>query len=85
MVGAFVIADNTCPYCQYGFQPSRKQREFVTGVQARLARGLLAEGTLVALDVTSDDDLMPRLLAASDVLGTGWYAVDAIVPSPPSA
>ncbi len=24
-----------------------------------------------------DDDLIPRLLATSDVLGTGWYAADA--------
>jgi threonine dehydrogenase-like Zn-dependent dehydrogenase len=42
-----------------------------------LARVPLADGTLVALDKVPDDDLLPSLLAVSDVLGTGWYAADA--------
>lgn len=37
----------------------------------------LADGTLVATATMPDDDLIPGLLAASDVLGTGWYAADA--------
>ena len=34
----------------------------------------LADGTLVATPGVPDDDLLPSLLAASDVLGTGWFA-----------
>ncbi|MCW1919942.1 hypothetical protein NX862_14370 [Rhodobacter sp. KR11] len=46
----------------------------MSGAQARFARVPLADGTLVATPVMPDDDLIPGLLAASDVLGTGWYA-----------
>ena len=37
----------------------------------------LADGTLVATPDLPSDDLIPSLLAASDVLGTGWFAADA--------
>jgi threonine dehydrogenase-like Zn-dependent dehydrogenase len=77
VVGSFATSDNTCPHCKHGFQSSCDQREFMTGAQAPLARVPLADGTLVALDRVPDDDLLPSLLAVSDVLGTGWYAADA--------
>lgn len=77
VVGSFCLSDNTCPHCQFGFQSSCEQREFMTGAQAPLARVPLADGTLVATETMPDDDLIPGLLAASDVLGTGWYAADA--------
>jgi threonine dehydrogenase-like Zn-dependent dehydrogenase len=77
VVGSFATSDNTCPHCKHGFQSSCDQREFMTGAQAPLARVPLADGTLVALDSVPDDDLLPSLLAVSDVLGTGWYAADA--------
>lgn len=77
VVGSFCLSDNTCPHCQFGFQSSCEQREFMTGAQSPLARVPLADGTLVALDHTPDEDLIPHLLAVSDVLGTGWYAADA--------
>lgn len=77
VVGSFCLSDNTCPHCQFGFQSSCEQREFMTGAQAPLARVALADGTLVALDALPADDLIPHLLATSDVLGTGWYAADA--------
>ncbi len=77
VVGSFCISDNTCPHCTYGFQSSCEQREFMTGAQAPFARVPLADGTLIALDEHPSDDLIPSLLAASDVLGTGWYAADA--------
>ena len=41
------------------------------------ARVPLADGTLVATPTMPPDDLIPSLLAVSDVLGTGWYAADA--------
>lgn len=49
----------------------------MTGAQAPLARVPLADGSLVATAQIPPDDLIPSLLAASDVLGTGWYAADA--------
>ena len=41
-----------------------------------------ADGTLVATPSTPDDDLVPDLLAASDVLGTGWFAAVAAAVGP---
>lgn len=74
VVGSFCLSDNTCPHCRFGFQSSCEQREFMTGAQAPLARVPLADGTLVATAELPPDDLIPSLLAVSDVLGTGWYA-----------
>lgn len=37
----------------------------------------LAGGTLVATLEAPSAELLPSLLAASDVLGTGWFAADA--------
>lgn len=77
VVGSFCLSDNTCPHCRFGFPSSCEQREFMTGAQAPYARIPLADGTLVATADMPPDDLIPSLLAASDVLGTGWYAADA--------
>ncbi len=77
VVGSFCISDNTCPHCRFGFQSSCEQREFMSGAQAPYARVPLADGTLVATSKLPSDDLIPGLLATSDVLGTGWYAADA--------
>jgi threonine dehydrogenase-like Zn-dependent dehydrogenase len=84
VVGSFCISDNTCPHCRHGFQSSCEQREFMTGAQAPYARVPLADGTLVATEAMPDEDLIPSLLAASDVLGTGWYAADAARVQPGS-
>ncbi len=77
VVGSFCLSDNTCPHCRFGFQSSCEQREFMSGAQAPFARVPLADGTLVATSALPSDDLIPSLLAVSDVLGTGWYAADA--------
>jgi threonine dehydrogenase-like Zn-dependent dehydrogenase len=77
VVGSFCLSDNTCPHCRFGFQSSCEQREFMSGAQAPFARVPLADGTLVATSALPADDLIPSLLAVSDVLGTGWYAADA--------
>jgi threonine dehydrogenase-like Zn-dependent dehydrogenase len=77
VVGSFCISDNTCPHCRFGFPSSCEQREFMSGAQAPCARVPLADGTLVATAEMPSDDLIPSLLATSDVLGTGWYAADA--------
>ncbi|MGY4625982.1 zinc-dependent alcohol dehydrogenase family protein [Bradyrhizobium sp. USDA 4486] len=77
VVGSFCVSDNTCPHCKFGFQSSCEQREFMSGAQAPYARVALADGTLVATREMPGSDLIPHLLATSDVLGTGWYAADA--------
>ncbi|NHF74521.1 zinc-dependent alcohol dehydrogenase family protein [Paracoccus xiamenensis] len=77
VVGSFVLSDDTCPHCDFGFQSSCVQREFMTGAQAPYARVPLADGTLVATNEMPDADMIPHMLATSDVLGTGWYAADA--------
>jgi len=77
VVGSFCLSDNTCPHCRFGFQSSCEQREFMTGAQAPYARVPLADGTLVATAEMPDADMIPHMLAVSDVLGTGWYAANA--------
>jgi threonine dehydrogenase-like Zn-dependent dehydrogenase len=84
VIGSFVTSDNTCPHCNHGFQSSCEQREFMTGAQASYARVPLADGTLVATATMPDDDMIPSLLAVSDVLGTGWYAANAARVQPGS-
>jgi threonine dehydrogenase-like Zn-dependent dehydrogenase len=44
--------------------------------------GSLAEGTLVATPDLPSDELIPSLLAASDVLGTGWFGAVAAEVKP---
>lgn len=85
VVGSFVISDNTCEICQAGYQSRCVHAEFVhggIGTQAERARIPLADGTLVATPGMPDDDLIPSLLAASDVLGTGWFAAVAAEAGP---
>src|SRR2546429_2262650 len=77
VIGSFFASDNTCPHCRAGFQSSCQQREFVGGAQAPMLRVPLADGTLVATPEVPSDDLIPSLLALSDVMGTGWFAADA--------
>lgn len=84
VVGSFATSDNTCPHCRFGFQSSCAEREFMSGAQAPYARVPLADGTLVATAEMPADDLIPSLLATSDVLGTGWYAADAARVQPGS-
>jgi threonine dehydrogenase-like Zn-dependent dehydrogenase len=84
VVGSFFASDNTCEICQAGYQSRCEHGEFATptGAQAEYARIPLADGTLVATPGTPDDDLVPSLLAASDVLGTGWFAAVAAEAGP---
>ena len=84
VVGSFCLSDNTCPHCQFGFQSSCQQREFMSGAQAPYARVALADGTLVATNEMPNADMAQHMLAVSDVLGTGWYAADAAGVKPGS-
>ncbi|QND44017.1 zinc-dependent alcohol dehydrogenase family protein (plasmid) [Rhizobium leguminosarum bv. viciae] len=84
VIGSFCISDNTCPHCRFGFPSSCEQREFMSAAQAPFDRVPLADGTLVATAEIPSDDLIPSLLATSDVLGTGWYAAEAARVGPGS-
>jgi threonine dehydrogenase-like Zn-dependent dehydrogenase len=84
VVGSFATSDNTCPHCQYGYQSSCVNREFMTRAQAPFLRVPWADGTLVPTRGMPSDDLVPSLLATSDVLGTGWFAADAANVKPGS-
>ncbi|MEU6248833.1 zinc-dependent alcohol dehydrogenase family protein [Glycomyces sp. NPDC047010] len=82
VVGSFATSDNTCEICKAGYQSHCVHREFMGTAQAELTRVPHADGTLVATPGTPDADLIPHLLAASDVLGTGWFAADAAQAGP---
>ena len=82
VVGSFFASDNTCEICRAGYQTSCVHRELVHGAQAELVRVPLADGTLVATPDLPDPDLVPSLLAASDVLGTGWFGAVAAQAGP---
>src|SRR5919205_1465430 len=79
VVGSFFASDNTCEICRAGYQSRCVHAELVgaIGTQAEYARIPLADGTLVATPELPSDDLIPSLLAASDVLGTGWFGAIA--------
>ena len=85
VVGSFIISDGTCEICRAGYPSKCVNAEFVhggIGTQAERARIPYADGTLVATPGQPDEDLIPSLLAASDVLGTGWFAADAAQAGP---
>ena len=84
VVGSFMASDNTCEICQAGYQ-SRCAHVVPMGrfgTQAEYSLIPHADGTLVATPGPPDADLIPALLAASDVLGTGWFAAVAAEAGP---
>ena len=82
VIGSFFASDNTCDICRSGYQSSCVHRQGVGGAQAEYMRVPLADGTLVATPGTPDEDLIPSLLTASDVLGTGWFGAVAAQAGP---
>jgi threonine dehydrogenase-like Zn-dependent dehydrogenase len=84
VVGSFWASDNTCKICRAGYQSACVNRVPMgaLGAQAELLRVPLADGTLVATPDLPPEDLLPSLLAASDVLGTGWFGAVAAEAGP---
>jgi threonine dehydrogenase-like Zn-dependent dehydrogenase len=84
VIGSFWASDNTCEICRAGYQSACINRVPMgaLGAQAELLRVPLADGTLVATPDLPADDLVPSLLAASDVLGTGWFGAVAAEAGP---
>jgi threonine dehydrogenase-like Zn-dependent dehydrogenase len=84
VVGSFFASDNTCELCRAGYQSACINKEPIgaIGAQAESLRVPLADGTLVPTPELPPDDLIPSLLAASDVLGTGWFGAVAAQAGP---
>jgi threonine dehydrogenase-like Zn-dependent dehydrogenase len=84
VVGSFWASDNACAVCRAGYQSACLNRVPMgaLGAQAEVLRVPLADGTLVATPDLPADDLIPSLLAASDVLGTGWFGAVAAEGGP---
>jgi threonine dehydrogenase-like Zn-dependent dehydrogenase len=82
VIGSFFASDNTCPHCRHGYQTSCQHVQPVVGAQAPRMRVPLADGTLVPTRDVPQADLIPSMLALSDVMGTGWFAADAANVTP---
>jgi threonine dehydrogenase-like Zn-dependent dehydrogenase len=82
VIGSFFASDNTCPHCKAGYQTSCMHRQVVLGAQAPMLRVPLADGTLVATRELPSSEMVPSLLAVSDVFGTGWFAARAANVAP---
>ena len=84
VIAPFAISDGTCVHCRNGVTTSCVQGSFwgapdrrgvlADGAQAEQVRVPLADGTLVRVGAPVDDQLVPDLLALSDVMGTGHHA-----------
>jgi len=91
VVGSFCISCGECETCTAGY-PSRCLKAIAAGdafigarsngTQAEYARVPFADGTLVKTPAAPTAEQIPHLMAASDVLGTGWYAADAAQAGP---
>ena len=80
VVAPFAFSDNTCAFCLEGFQTScvhggwYGNTEF-GGLQAEMARIPQADGSLVVVPgIDESSELLPSLLALSDVYLTGYHA-----------
>ena len=84
VVGSFCTSDNTCEICESGFQSRCVSGGFMGDTQAQYTRVPLADGTLVVVPGgrPEDPDVVASLLAASDVLGTGWFGAVAAQAGP---
>ena len=84
VVGSFCVSDDTCEICRSGYQSRCVNGGFMSDTQAQYTRVPQADGTLVAVPGGRPDDeaTVASLLAASDVLGTGWFGAVAAEAGP---
>ncbi len=84
VVGSFFASDNTCEICRAGYQSRCVHAVGMgrMGTQAERLRVPLADGTLVATSTAPTAQQERGLLAASDVLGTGWFGAVAAQAGP---
>lgn len=84
IVGSFCFSDKACEICAFGYPSRCVHGGFLSGAQAEYLRVPLADGTLVKTPGTPTPEQLKHLMAASDVLGTGWFAADEAHVSPGS-
>ena len=85
VVGSFWATDNTCAICRAGYQSACVNRVPMgaLGAQADLLRVPLGRRHARSRrPAIPSDDLIPSLLSASDVLGTGWFGAVAAEAGP---
>lgn len=84
VIGSFMLSDGTCEICQAGYTSRCANAGSYTGSQAEYMRVELADGSLVAVPggKPEDPERVADYLAASDVLGTGWFAAVAAQAGP---
>lgn len=84
VIGSFMLSDGTCEICRDGYPSRCVNAGEYTGSQAEYMRVELADGSLVKVPGgrPDDPDRLADYLAASDVLGTGWYAAVAAQAGP---
>lgn len=74
VVGGFTTSDNTCAVCRAGMTSQCEHASGYDGCQAEKIRVQNADGTLIALPQMPAPEMIPDLLALSDVMCTGWHA-----------
>lgn len=77
VVGGFLTSDNTCVLCRKGAHANCLHGTGYDGCQSEYIRVQNADGTLLATggpDELPPQELIPSLLALSDVACTGWHA-----------
>lgn len=79
-----MLSDGTCEICEAGYPSRCANAGTYTGSQAQYMRVELADGSLVKVPggEPEDPEKLADYLAASDVLGTGWYAAVAANAGP---
>ncbi len=77
VVVPFCHCDSTCPHCRVGMQSVCDNLGFTMGGQGEYVRVFQAEGSMVKTEGMPSPDLVPSLLALSDVMATGWHAAVA--------
>ena len=84
VVGSFCLSDNTSEICEDGYQSRCANGGFIGDTQAEYTHVALADGTLVVVPGgrPEDPEIIASLLAASDVLGTGWFGAVAAQAGP---
>lgn len=84
VIGSFMLSDGTCEICQAGYPSRCVNAGSYTGSQAQYMRVEQADGSLVVVPGGKPEDpgLLADYLAASDVLGTGWFAAVAAQAGP---
>lgn len=84
VLSAFKFGDNTCSACREGFTSNCAHGGYwgavddagrpLDGGQGELVRVPLADGTLVRVDAPVTEELLPHLVALTDVMATGVHA-----------